>query len=133
MNNKNFLSSDGVLKRLTAYAKPYWKQFILVFFLIIIITVGSLAQPRLVQILIDQNLSPLFNGERQMEINEFLSQVLPIGLLYLATVGAVFFATYAQIWILNKTGQRILLKIRQQLYDHVLQLPMSYFDTHPLG
>ena len=45
------------LKRLYSYGTPYYKQFIIIFILIIVTVGMTLAQPRLTQLIIDNNIS----------------------------------------------------------------------------
>ncbi|MBF7096841.1 ABC transporter ATP-binding protein [Alkalibacter mobilis] len=133
MKNNGILKENKIIKRLFKYALPYWKQFALVLFLILIITGTSLLQPKLVQIMIDNHLMDFSGGMTEDLLNEELSGVFKISMLYIGTVLINFVATYSQFWVLNKAGQSILLSIRQELYDHILDLPMSFFDTNPLG
>lgn len=57
------------------------------------------------------------------------------------TVGAQFLVavligaalSYVQNVELQRTGQRILQVIRQQLFDHLSRLPVAYYDRHPVG
>ena len=58
-NGKTIKPDRKTLRRLYNYATPYYKQFAVIF-LLIIITVGvTLAQPLLIQLLIDNNISVL--------------------------------------------------------------------------
>ncbi len=122
------------LKRLYAYGTPYLPQFILIFLLIFIAIGMTLLQPRLIQLLIDNNIYILVDpGRSQAEHSQALSGALRTALLYLGTVVAAFLAGYGQAYLLQKTGQKILKTIRQSLYDHILKLPMSFFDRYPQG
>lgn len=122
------------LKRLYNYGIPYLKQFILVFILIFATIGMTLLQPRLIQLLIDNNISILVNpATSQAENSQALTGALQMGLLYLGTVVIAFLSSYGQAYLLQKTGQKILKTIRQSLYDHILKLPMTFFDSYPQG
>ena len=41
--------------------------------------------------------------------------------------------TYNQTMILQKTGQKIIYTIRNEIFHHIHSLPLRYFDTHPVG
>lgn len=54
-------------------------------------------------------------------------------LLILAICGAMFVLNYLQVYILQYTGQKIIYNIRQQLFEHVEGLSLSFFDKNPVG
>ncbi len=59
--------------------------------------------------------------------------VVVLALIYLAVVVLQFLATYGQVYLLNHIGQSVVYTIRKDLYNHLLHLPLGYFDTHPMG
>jgi len=59
--------------------------------------------------------------------------VVTLALVYLVVVVLQFLATYGQVYLLNHIGQSVVYTIRRDLYGHLLHLPLSYFDTHPMG
>lgn len=122
------------LKRLYSYATPYYKQFIVILCLIILSVGMTLIQPRLIQLLIDNNISILVNpASSQSEQALAASGATRTALLYLATVAIAFVTAYSQAYMLQNSGQKILRTIRQELYDHILKLPMTFFDHYPQG
>ena len=54
-------------------------------------------------------------------------------LLYLLVIITIFLITYAQVYILNLTSQKIIYDMREELFQHILQLPMKFFDRNPVG
>ena len=38
-----------------------------------------------------------------------------------------------QVYLLQYTGQRVMYDMRQKIFDHVLRLPLAYFDHTPVG
>ncbi|MGB4645279.1 MAG: ABC transporter ATP-binding protein [Dictyoglomaceae bacterium] len=54
-------------------------------------------------------------------------------LLYLLVIITIFLITYAQVYILNLTSQKIIYDMREELFQHILQLPMKFFDQNPIG
>ncbi|MBO4873374.1 MAG: ABC transporter ATP-binding protein, partial [Lachnospiraceae bacterium] len=61
------------------------------------------------------------------------SGALKIGLLYAGLLVIGFFLQIWQNWLLQKTGQSIILTIRQEVFEHVHSLPLRFFDTNPVG
>ena len=124
----------GDLKRLYSYAIPHWLMFVIIIVLMIVATTADLWQPRLFQILFDDYMPQLTNTELSTsEMQTVVSGAQNVALYFLGTVIISFTALYAQAILLQHTGQKILLKIRQELYEHILRLPTSFFDKTPLG
>ncbi|HOA17441.1 MAG TPA: ABC transporter ATP-binding protein [Fervidobacterium sp.] len=53
--------------------------------------------------------------------------------LFLLVSGAIFLFEYLSILVTTYIGSKVVYNIRRELYDHVLMLPMSFFDMHPSG
>jgi ATP-binding cassette subfamily B multidrug efflux pump len=120
--------------RLYSYALPYIGQFIIVFILIAVSTLATLYQPRIIRTLIDGPFPVLIDGKAgTAEVDQAMAQAVRWSFIYLGTVAVTFISAYFQIMVLQKTGQKILMKIRQDLYEHVLRLPTAFFDHYPLG
>ena len=66
---------------------------------------------------------------RQQDYNA-LSQ---IGLIFLAIIVFGFVINYLQIYLLNKTTQRIIYNMRQEIFSHLQKMSLSYFDKNPVG
>ncbi|EYE88329.1 multidrug ABC transporter ATPase [Fervidicella metallireducens AeB] len=45
----------------------------------------------------------------------------------------VFLLGYIQVYLISKTGQKIIFDIRQKLFRHVEDLSLSFFDSNPVG
>lgn len=116
-----------------SYAKPYIPQFILVMLMILIATGLNLAQPKIVQLIIDGPLKGLEDAIPAVEVDERTKQMFVLVGVYLFTVLMNFFISYGQTVLLFRTGQKILREIRESLYDRILTFDMKFFDTHPLG
>lgn len=114
---------DGeIVRRLLRYAKPYWKSFILVFFIMILSIVYDLA-------------SPLIVGKIQGLIkNDFeLSQLYIMVGVYAGILIVSLICTYQQAMILQKTGQKILSKIRLDVFTHIEKLSHEQLNNIPVG
>lgn len=124
----------GDMKRLYRFATPYGWQFLGVFLMIVVTTLFSLIQPRLVQMLMDNDIPVLADAAATAAAKDSaMASATRTALIYLGTVVIGFLGMYFQINLLQNTGQRILITIRQTLYDHILGLPTKFFDHYPLG
>lgn len=122
------------LIRLYSYAKPHFPWFAFGLALILIATISSLIQPVLVQRMIDTDIARLASGAANPELQGVaLSGILRTTLLYLLMTLITFIAGYGSTYLLNYLGQKILKRIRQDLYDHILKLPMSFYDENAIG
>lgn len=112
------------LLRLLPYAKPYRWHFLAVFLLVLIYNASAVAQPYLVKVAIDNDLAVAHPS---------LSGLLHVSLLYMVVVVLGVAANYAQIVLLQFSGQNVISRIRINLFRHIEQQAMSFFDTQAIG
>ena len=112
----------SVLKRLMVYVKPYWHLMTLSFILVLCITGFELYRPILVGKAID-----LFIGTGNF------NDIKKIALIYLIVLMGSFVCNFLQTWILQLTGQSIIYNIRQEVFEHVHNLSLRFFDITPVG
>ena len=115
--------SDGeIIKRLLQYARPYWKNFIGVFFIMLFSIIYEI-------------LSPLIIGDIQDLIKkDFALQDLFIRVgVYAGILVVSLVCTYFQAMILQKTGQKILSQIRLDVFTHIEQLSHEQLNNIPVG
>ena len=115
--------SDGeIVRRLLAYARPYWKSFVLVFFVM------------LVSILYDL-ISPLLVGQIQGLIKQdfALNRLYTMVGVYVGILVVSMACTYLQAMILQKTGQKILSQIRLDVFTHIETLSHAQLKVIPVG
>lgn len=114
--------NKNVLMRLINYAKPYLKWFLVVFMLVLVITWCELYRPILVGETIDNFIATSnFKG------------VTKIASIYLVVLIISFVCNFLQTWILQLTGQKIIYEIRQEVFEHVHNLSLRFFDITPVG
>ena len=115
--------SDGELvKRLIHYAKPHWKSFILVFFIMIFSIVYDIVSP-----LIIGNIQNLVKGEFE------LPQLYTYVAVYAGILIVSMICTYFQAIILQKIGQKILSKLRMDIFTHIESLSHEQLNNIPVG
>src|SRR4029079_9273981 len=54
------------------------------------------------------------------------------GLYFLVLVGA-FSLEYAQTYMMQMMGQRIMFDMRMQIYRHLQKLDLAFYDRNPVG
>ncbi|MGB4754894.1 MAG: ABC transporter ATP-binding protein [Fervidobacterium sp.] len=65
--------------------------------------------------------------------SERIADISQQAILFLVVSGAIFLFEYLSILVTTYIGSKVVYNIRRELYDHVLMLPMSFFDRHPSG
>ncbi|WP_126992207.1 ABC transporter ATP-binding protein [Thermosipho globiformans] len=117
-----------LLKRLLKYAKPYTLLFVLAILVVISLTFVTLLPPQIVRNTVNNYIT-----NNSLPLNERFSGIFKMSLYFLLTTSLIFVFEYISIYITTYLGGKIVYDIRKELFDHVLKLPMSYFDKHPSG
>lgn len=112
----------SALLHLLSYMKPYWPQMALCLFLVLALTGFDLYRPILIGDAID-----LFKE------NGNYSVITDTAIKYAIVLVFSLVFNVSQTWLLQKTGQRIILTVRKELYLHVQSLSSRYFDLTPVG
>ena len=115
--------SDGeIIRRLLHYAKPHWKSLLLAFFFMLLSILHSLISPLLVG-----HIQQLVSGEFALE---YLYAVVAVycGVLLVSVI-----CTYLQAMVLQKMGQKILSRIRLDLFTHIESLSHGQLSQIPVG
>ena len=126
---KKSLGKGSTVWRLFRFIfKNYKFRFGVVLVCIVISALATLASSLFTKTLIDDYITPL------------LSQAVPdfsplvVALVKLAAVLLVgVAASYSYNLIMIFVGQGTMLKLRQNLFSHMEDLPLSYFDSHSHG
>ncbi|MBZ4650318.1 ABC transporter ATP-binding protein [Thermosipho africanus Ob7] len=117
-----------LLKRLLKYAKPYTLLFVLAILVVISLTFVTLLPPQIVRNTVNNYIT-----NDSLPLNERFSGIFKMSLYFLLTTSMIFVFEYISIYITTYLGGKIVYDIRKELFDHVLKLPMSFFDKHPSG
>lgn len=123
------LNKGKALLRLVAYLKPYWRETVLVWTLMLIGLGLSLVPPYLTRPLMDKVLVPTV--ERAVEARLSLLGWLVLGLLAAQLVGQLVAVMRGRILV--KLGTRISHDLRVQLYAHLQLLSLRFYQKHPVG
>ncbi len=114
---------DGeIIKRLLAYAKPHIKSFIFV----LLLMVFSVAY---------EVISPLLVGHIEGIIKDDfpMSYLLSLVAVYAGVLIVSLICSYIQTIVLQKTGQRILSAIREDIFTHIESLSHAQLNNIPVG
>ena len=111
-----------LVRRLWAYVRPYRGQLLLSVVLLVAVGAAQLVQPYIVKLAIDGYIT-----------RSRLDGLGPLVLWFLAALVAEFFLRWAQLYVLELTGQNVVYDIRRHAFSHLQRLPSSFFDRNPVG
>lgn len=114
--------------KLLSYAKPYWHLFVLAIVIVLVSTYVEIMPPRIVKDAIDSYIN-----NQNIPVNDRIAGVIKSGILFLIVLILRFFLNYGNIYLTSYLGAKIVYDIRRDLFNHVMRLPMSFFDRNPSG
>jgi ATP-binding cassette subfamily B protein len=111
-----------LLRRLLVYLRPY-KLPVAVSFLLIIAMAGlDLVGPYLTKVAIDRYIRQ--GNAEGLDV---------VAGLYLLALVLAFVVRFGQVYILQMTGQRVMMDLRREIYAHLQRLHVGFFDQNPVG
>ncbi len=114
---------DGeIIRRLLVYAKPYWKEFGLILLMMLVTIAYDVVSP-----LIIGYIEELVKADFPMK-SLYIAVAVYAGILIVSMV-----CTYFQSMILQKTGQKILSALRQDIFVHIESLSHEQLNNIPVG
>ncbi|MBO7738499.1 MAG: ABC transporter ATP-binding protein [Clostridia bacterium] len=114
---------DGeIMARLLKYARPHWPSFLLAFFIMLFSIAYDIIAPIIVG-----NIEELVVGD--FELSSLFVQVGVYAVILIISM----ICTYFQAIILQKTGQKILSTLRQDLFTHIESLSHNQLNNIPVG
>jgi subfamily B ATP-binding cassette protein MsbA len=118
---KNIMDNPiNIRKRLLSYTRPYWGRLVAGIFLAIVVSATTGAAAWIVKPVMDD----IFLSK-----DTTLLKILPIGFVLIYAIKGL--ARYGQSYIMRSVGQKIIMKIRNELYEHIQKMPLSFFHNTP--
>lgn len=118
----------GTIKRLLMYMKPHTFRLVLVFLLIIVSTVGTVASSMFMSVLIDDYIVPITKMADPV-FTGLLKVLVIMAMIYVAGALATLF--YNRIMVV--VAQDVLKTVRDDMFEGMQKLPIKYFDTNSFG
>jgi ATP-binding cassette subfamily B protein len=111
-----------LMRRLLQYLSPHRLQVFAAMLIIVVASLVQVSSPYLTKIGIDNYI-----------IHKDTGGLNKIALIYLGIIIFGFFLGYLQTYIMQHTGQRIMYDLRLQIFKHLQDLPLSFYDKNPVG
>ena len=147
------------MKRLLNYARPYWRWISLAILILFSASLLELLGPQLTRIAIDQHIIPLLDQTKSPPptviappgkptpafltrlsthwfdpfINRYFPSLLGIAFLYVGILFFTFLLQYAEELITQYVAQRVMYDMRLQVFRHLQDLYLKFFDKNPVG
>jgi ATP-binding cassette subfamily B protein len=127
---------DRVLAgRLLRYLRPYTLQATVSAVAILIKSASDVFGPYLVKVAVDTYLAPSGHpgwlGRRLPA--DATHGVTVIGGLYIGALLLTFSLEFVQTYLMQWTGQKIMFDLRSQIFRHIQQMSVAFFDRNPVG
>ncbi|MBN2268274.1 MAG: ABC transporter ATP-binding protein [Acholeplasmataceae bacterium] len=126
-DNTRERSDKEVLKRLIAYMKPYKSQFMIVVLLMFVMIGIQLLPPYIIGRTVD------VVGSDIMTKDEKIFQVALMSGVFVIALGFAFLIQYFQSMMLQKIGQKTVVTIRNDVFNHIENLSIGQINQVPVG
>jgi ATP-binding cassette subfamily B multidrug efflux pump len=112
----------GLIRRLLGYVRPYIKYMIIAIFMMIVSSLMGLVTPYLMKMAIDTYIP-----------NSDLNGIAKVSILYILTNLVIWVTSYWQTYNVSWTSQNVIFQLRQDLFEHLQELSMSFYDKTEAG
>ena len=121
--DRNMKDSE-IIRRLLKYARPYTKSFVICLFLMLFSIAHEIISPLIIGNIIDT----IGSGEK-FTLEFLFASIGAYAAILIVSLGC----TYVQSLILQKTGQRIISNVREELFYHIEGLSHNQLNKIPVG
>src|SRR5271170_4536963 len=128
---------DGrLMRRLLTYLRPYKSHVVVALAAIILKSGLDVLGPFLTKIAIDKYLAKSPNshswiGDRLSSAP--LTGIAQIGALYVGILVLTFALEFVQTYLMQWTGQKVMFDLRRQIFRHLQEIHVAFFDKNPVG
>lgn len=124
MGYERHMKDGELMKRLLRYAKPYWANFVLVGVVMLLSISYSILSP-----LIISNIEKIVQAEGGFNFNDVILRVVAYAAILIVSLAG----SYVQSIVLQKTGQKIISKLREDAFTHIESLSHAQLSKIPVG
>jgi ATP-binding cassette subfamily B protein len=127
-----------LMRRLLTYLNPYKWQVGLALASIVLKSGADIVGPYLTKVAVDKYLAPTTAWGTHSLLDRWLSRqplsgIAQISLLYLLLLSTSFFLEYAQTYLMQWTGQKVMFDLRSQIFRHLQRMHIGFYDKNPVG
>ena len=118
-------------KRLWRYVRPYWKLELLLILVMVVLTALVWVLPQAIRYLIDDLIPGLGQKNTQGQVD--FDPAIWFGLALAGIYAASFVFSLARDYLAGKLGASIIADMRSDLFGHLAQVPLRFFQTSHVG
>ncbi|MBJ6798675.1 ABC transporter ATP-binding protein [Geomonas propionica] len=111
-----------LMGRFFAYVLPYRRMLVTALMVLPLIAASKLAQPWIIKVAIDEHI-----------VKGRMEGLPALAAAFLAIIFAESILMFAQVYLLQWVGQRVMYDIRVRLFSHIQRLSTRFFDQTPVG
>jgi len=124
-------------RRLACYVRPYWVQATVSAVAVSLKSLCDVTGPYLVKVAIDRYLTgtpgPATNWlTRHLPANPYQG-ITHLAAIFLAAQLISYLFEFVQTYLMQWTGQKIMFDLRRDIFRHMQQLHVGFFDVHAVG
>jgi ATP-binding cassette subfamily B protein len=125
-----------LMRRLLTYLHSYRWQVAVALVAIVLKAGADVLGPYLTKVAIDKYLAS--HKETHSLLDRFLSPqpmtgIAQIAAMYMGLLLFSFLLEFAQTYIMQWTGQKVMFDLRAQIFRHLQRLHISFYDRNPVG
>ncbi|RBL90514.1 ABC transporter ATP-binding protein [Chitinophaga flava] len=121
-NNMSSPSALAQTLRLFRYLKPHWPALSAGIFSLLLMSLAGLAFPKMLGMLIDVSAKPHTSAD-----------IHRIGLSLLGVLIAQSIFSFIRTVLFANVSEKTLAALRQSVYNHLIQLPMQFYQNRRVG
>ncbi len=133
-----------LMRRLLGYLRPYRGMVGAAVALILVSSLLQLVGPLATAVAIDVFIQPgtaggaagrwveAFLARRQLEVDP-AAGLAAVSALYLLAFALTFVVLYAQGYLMELMGQRVMFDLRREIFAKLQRMSVAYFDRNPIG
>src|SRR5487761_2683229 len=126
-----------LIRRLGHYLRPYWWQSTVSSLAVTLKSLSDVAGPYLVKVGIDRYLT----GKPGVATNWLTRRLSPdpchgstqLAEIYIVALLSAYLFEFIQTYLMQWVGQKIMFDLRRDIFRHMQQLHVGFFDTHAVG
>src|SRR6185369_14629285 len=112
----------NLMRRFLRYIVPYRRLIVVALLLLPLVAAAKLAQPWLLKLAIDDHIVKGKMAGLPLLASGFLGVIFAESLL-----------TFAEVYLLQYVGQKVMYDLRVELLSHIQRLSARFFDQTPVG
>ncbi|HEV2135685.1 MAG TPA: ABC transporter ATP-binding protein [Terracidiphilus sp.] len=125
-----------LIRRLGHYLKPYRVQATVSTIAVSLKSLCDVTGPYLVKVAIDRYLTNTPSATnwftRRLPANA-VNGITELGAIYLGALIIAYFFEFIQTYLMQWTGQKLMFDLRRDIFRHMQNLDVGFFDKHPVG